>query len=87
MKEEQYLRAVEINKRIEELSETKRELRQNHMHKLSFSSCLNDITDVYQMCPDWVIDPIKAILAKHYKMILQEISDEINSLKKEIETL
>ena len=54
-------------------------------HRLSYSDKM--INDHYTLSPENYMWPISSILDKHDKMIRQEIKDEINSLKKEIETL
>lgn len=83
MTQEQYKRAVEIDKRIEELNEVKKEFNSEGEHRLSYIYYSED----WRVCPLWKMAPISAILDKHDVMIRREIDDEIEKLKKEIETL
>lgn len=83
MTQEQYKRAVEIDKRIDELNEVKKELNSGGEHRLSYIYYF----EKWQACPLWKMAPINAILDKHDIMIRQEIDEEIEKLKKEIEAL
>lgn len=44
-------------------------------------------SDEYRCCSDWAMRPIAELLDKHDRMIRQEIEEEIERLKKEIEEL
>lgn len=83
MEKKQYLRAVAINKRIEELAEVMDHIGKKSKHRLSYSDKL--INNYYALSPEKYMWRISSILDKHDRMIRQEIKDEINSLKKEIE--
>ena len=85
MTNEIFNRAIQIARRIEKLQEIQnfhsnsRESILTYAHK----TCNND----YSLHPSWATNPILSLLAKHDAMIRQEIEQEIESLKKEIENL
>lgn len=85
MTQEEFERVVSINSRLKALKDVKKEIAVTVKHRLSYSykNCNNN----YSLCPDWAMDPIGDILDRHDAMIRQEIDEEIESLKKEIETL
>lgn len=84
MTEQQYNRAVEISNRLDALYDTKKCIENTSTHRLYFAyKCTNE----YRCCPDWAMRPIAELLDKHDRMIRQEIEDEIERLKKEIEEL
>lgn len=81
MTQEQYNRAVEISKRLEELDEVKKEIEGTSSHLLSY--CKSD----YKPCAEWKMRDISDILDRHDMMIRAEIDEEIEKLKKEVEEL
>lgn len=85
MTEDQYKRAVEIYNRISRLKDTLKSIEGRSEHRLYF--CYKNCSNEYSTCPDWAMDPISDILDRHDLAIRKEIQDEIDSLKKEIESL
>ena len=86
MTQEQFQRAVKINDRLEELARVKKEIDETSKHRLWYaekSSCGSD----YRLTSEWVMRYIGELLDKHDLMIRQEIDEEIERLKAEIETL
>ena len=86
MTQEQYRRAVQINERLEQLARVKKEIEGTAKHRLWFaekSSCSSD----YRLTAEWVMQYIGELLDKHDTAIRQEIDEEIERLKAEIETL
>ena len=73
MTQKQYKRAVEIYESLNNLEDVKKEIGDKEEHRLYYA---------YK-----VLRKIGVILDKHDLMIRQEIDDEIEKLKKEIETL
>lgn len=84
MTEEQFHRAVRINDRLEELARVKKEIDDTSKHRLwyAYKGC-----DDYRLTSEWVMKYISDLLDKHDLMIRQEIDNEIEQLKAEIETL
>ena len=85
MTEQQFNRAVEIQKRLEALYETKEQIQSTDKHRLYFAYKQSD--GEFRCCPKWSMSPIVELLDKHDRMIRQEIEEEIERLKKEIEDL
>lgn len=85
MTEQQYNRACQIYDRLSELADVKGSIEGTSTHRLYFA--YKDSGGDFRCCPDWAMRYISEILDKHDKMIRQEIEDEIESLKKEIEKL
>lgn len=81
MKEEQYTRAIQIHHRIEKLEDIKKNLSRVD-NKLTYVSKSNG-EELYP----YDFKHISGILDKHDLQIRSEIDAEIESLKKEIETL
>lgn len=81
MTQEQYNRAVEINGRLNELKEVKKEIDSTSSSVLSY--CDREYTPY----AEWKMCSISDILDRHDKMIREEIDSEIEKLKKEIEEL
>ena len=84
MTKEQYSRAVAIDKRISDLEETLKVIGEKHSHRLSYAY---KNSSGYSLCPGWSMLLIDDILDRHDLAIRKEIQDEIDSLKKEIESL
>lgn len=84
MTEEQFHRAVRINDSLEELARVKKEIDDTSKHRLwyAYKGC-----DDYRLTSEWVMKYISDLLDKHDLMIRQEIDNEIEQLKAEIETL
>ena len=86
MTQEQFQRAVQINDRLEELARVKKEIDDTSKHRLWYaekSSCGSD----WLLTSEWVMRYIGDLLDKHDTAIRQEIDEEIERLKAEIETL
>lgn len=82
MTQEQYNRAVWINDRLKELEEVKKEINNPSKHLLTYCEA-----DGYKPCYKWTMKNISDIFDCHDKMIREEIDNEIEKLKKEIEEL
>lgn len=85
MTEQQYNRACQIKDRLSELADVKRIINGTSTHRLYFAYKSSD--GDFRCCPDWAMRDISEILDKHDVMIRQEIEEEIERLKKEIEEL
>lgn len=79
MTQEQYNRAMEINQRLEELEKIK-DLLQNSFLTFIRNGCCASY-------PNGTFECIGEYLSCHDKMIREEIDNEIEKLKKEIEEL
>lgn len=84
MTPEQYKRAVQINERISELEKVKKEIQETTKHRLWYAE--KSERD-WRLTSEWIMCYISEILDKHDQMIRQEIDEEIEKLKAEIETL
>ena len=84
MTQEQFQRVVMINDRLEELARVKKEIDDTSNHRLWYA--LKGDSD-WWLTSEWVMRYIGVLLDKHDLMIRQEIEEEIERLKKEIETL
>lgn len=82
MTQEQYQRAIEINKRIEQLNQVLNEIDGAWITYAKRENANRDCT-----CRDWLMDFISNILDNHDKQIREEINNEIESLNQEIERL
>ena len=87
MTQEQYQRAKQISERLDELRTTKKELENNHQHRLTYEYYNVDTYSSNKWCSSWKMDNISEILEKHDVLIRQEIDKEIEDLEKEIEML
>lgn len=85
MTQEQYERAVAINTRLNDLERVKDEIKGTANHRLTYSK--ESGSDGWKVCWPNTMRLIGEILDKHDLMIRQEIDEEIERLKKEIETL
>ena len=84
MTQEQYHRAVKISERLEELGQVKKEIEETVKHRLWYAwKCESD----WRLTSEWTMRYISELLDKHDLMIRQEIDEEIEQLKAEIETL
>lgn len=84
MTDKQYTRAVQISKRIEELEKVKKEIKETTKHRLWYAE---KYERSWGLISEWIMLYISEIIDKHDLMIRQEIDDEIERLKREIETL
>ena len=84
MTQEQYKRANKIGERLEELNRVKKEIEEKTKHRLWYA--LKGERD-WRITSEWVMRLISELLDKHDLMIRQEIEEEIERLKAEIETL
>ena len=87
MTQEQYKRAVEIGNELTALNETKDNIKKTGKHRLWYAYNDGEFGSEWRLTPEWAMRYISDILDKHDIMIRQEIDDEIEKLKKEIETL
>ena len=87
MTEEQYIRAVQISDRLQELEKVKDDIKQTSKHRLWYASNSGEFGSSWTLCSEWRMRYISEILDKHDTMIRAEIDEEIEKLKKEIETL
>lgn len=85
MTQEQYNRAVEIKKRLDDLESVKDEIKGTVSHRLTY--CEESGSSGWKVCWPNTMRLIGDILDKHDLMIREEIDEEIKNLKKEIETL
>ena len=84
MTQEQYKRAVEIYDRIGELERVKKEIDDTAKHRLWYAEESNSD---WRLTTEWVMRYISELLDKHDTMIRAEIEEEIERIKKEIESL
>lgn len=87
MTKEQYQRACEINERLQQLQQVKKEIHGTATHRLMYAYNRNVNRDDYIPCSDYVMSYIGTILDKHDEMIRAEIKAEIAALEQEIEAL
>lgn len=88
MTQEQYQRAIEINKRLNELNQVKSEIRGESTHYLTYMrESRSSLTDNDTPCNEYVMTFIAGLLDKHDKQIREEIDNEIKELEQEIERL
>lgn len=87
MTQEQYKRAVEIGKELADLNDTKENIKKTREHRLWYAYNDGEFGSEWRLTPEWAMRNISDILDKHDIMIRQEIDEEIEKLKKEIETL
>lgn len=85
MTQEQFERAVEIQKRLDDLERVKDEIKETVSHRLTYSK--DSDSSGWKVCWPNTMQLIGDILDKHDLMIRKEIDEEIEKLKKEIETL
>ena len=85
MTKQQYDRSVWISERLDELEKVKDELKDTAEHRLWYANKLGG--GEWMLASEWKMRYIDKLLDKHDLMIRQEIDDEIEKLKKEIETL
>jgi hypothetical protein len=83
MTQEQYIRAVQISDRLQELEKVKSEIKETTNHRLWYAEKGSD----WRLTSEWIMRYISELLDKHDLMIRAEIDEEIEKLKKEIETL
>ena len=86
MTKEQYQRACEINERLRQLQEVKKEISGTATRRLSYTRKHSTNSD-YSPCNNYIMHYISNLLDTHDKMIRAEIENEIESLEQEIETL
>ena len=84
MTDEQYKRAVQIHERLDELQKVKKEIEGTRDHRLWYAEKGNSD---WRLTTEWVMRYISKLLDKHDVKIRQEIEEEIEKLKKEIEAL
>ena len=86
MTQEQYQRALQIGERLENLARVKKEIDDTTKHRLWYAEKSSSGSD-YRLTSEWVMRYISELLDKHDLMIRQEIEEEIEQLKAEIENL
>ncbi len=87
MTEEQYKRAMQINRRITDLNETLDQIKGTSKHRLWYAYNSGEFGSEWRLKPEWAMRRISDILDKHDLMIRQEIEEEIKKLKEEIKEL
>ena len=86
MTPEQYQRALQIGERLDNLARVKKEIDDTTKHRLWYAEKSSSGSD-YRLTSEWVMRYISELLDKHDLMIRQEIEEEIEQLKAEIENL
>lgn len=86
MTQEQYQRAIEINKRLNELNQVKSEIHGKSTHYLTYMRESNTLT-ANTPCNAYVMTFIAGLLDMHDKQIREEIDNEIKELEQEIDRL
>ena len=86
MTKEQYQRACEINARLQQLQQVKKEIHGTGTHRLTYTRKHSYDSDC-SPCNTYIMSYISNLLDTHDKMIRAEIENEIASLEQEIETL
>ena len=88
MTQEQYQRALKINHELNGLKNALEEVKYGK-HRLAYQTYHSDTysSSRWDLWTEWKMDGIRKILDKHDKMIRQEIEEQIENLKKEIEEL
>lgn len=86
MTKEQYQRACEINERLRQLKEVKKEINGTTTKRLSYIR-KHSIDSDYSPCNIYIMHYISNLFDTHDKIIRAEIENEIASLEQEIETL
>lgn len=86
MTKEQYQRACEINERLRQLQEVKKEIHGTATRRLTYTRKHSTDSD-YSPCNPYIMHYIRDLLDTHDKMIRAEIENEIASLEQEIESL
>ena len=88
MTEEQYKRAVQISKRINDLNEALECIKDTRSHRLWYAYKTEDgLSTDWRLTAEWAMRRIADILDKHDLMIRHEIEVEILKLTNEIKTL
>lgn len=87
MTQEQYKRAVQIANELTALNETKDKIKETGKHRLWYAYNDGEFGSEWGLTSEWAMRHISDILDKHDIMIRQEIDEEIEKLKAEIETL
>jgi hypothetical protein len=85
MKDEDFKKAIELNKRLEGLNEAKIEIGDMCSHRLLYIAKDNLVSWLDR--PIWKLNPICHILKRHDEQIRKEIDEEIQKIKKQIEEL
>ena len=87
MTQEQFNRAIQISARLDELEKVKHCIKSTTKHRLWYASKSGEFGSDWLLESEWTMRNISEILDKHDLMIRQEIDEEIEKLKAEIETL
>ena len=87
MKEETFKKAVQISQRIDELERFRNDLKPSSQYRLWYAHNSGEFGSEWRLTAKWRMEIISAILDKHDELIRQEVDDEIERLKKEIEAL
>lgn len=85
MTNEIFNKAIQIAIRLEQLQDVMKFHSNTGENILTYAYKIGN--NNYSLHPSWATNPILPLLAKHDAMIRQEIEQEIESLKKEIENL
>lgn len=91
MTQKQFDRAIELDAKLKRLYRAQKEIKDTINHRLSYiekrDRSFGDNGDPWRMCDVDNLAVIGHILDRHDVQIRKEIEDEINQIKKEIETL
>lgn len=87
MTEKQYQRALQIGDRLKQLDSVKKHIENTKKHRLWYACDMGEFNSRWVLTHEWEMIQIGEILDKHDLMIRQEIDEEIERLKAEIETL
>ena len=87
MTQEQYIRAVQISERLQELEKVKDDIKNTSKHRLWYAHNSGEFGSEWSLVSEWRMRYICEILDKHDTMIRAEIDEEIEKLKAEIEKL
>lgn len=87
MTEQQFQKAKEFHERLEQLEEVKASISNNEYNRTRLSYLYEGIGGKWEIVDNKTMSHISDILDRHDKQIRQEINEEIEKLKKEIEAL
>lgn len=87
MTQEQYIRAVQISERLQELEKVKDDIKNTSKHRLWYAYNSGEFGSEWSLVSEWRMRYIGEIFDKHDTMIRAEIDEEIEKLKAEIEKL
>lgn len=89
MTKEQFNTAIRLHKRLEALNEVKKEFEDTEKHRLWYARRYDPMTGTteWNTVSEYTMRSISDILDRHDKMIREEIDEEIEEIKRQIEEL